>query len=44
MENIFPYHEQRIHKIMSVLSKEEKETAIYLLKKLGLSVNKLPQA
>lgn len=44
MENIFSYHEQRIHKIMSVLSKEEKETAIYLLKKLGLSVNKLPQA
>lgn len=40
IESIFPEHEQRINEIMSVLSNEEKNTAIDLLKKLGLSVGK----
>lgn len=40
IEGIFPEHEQRIHDIMSVLSDEEKNTAIEILKKLGLSVGK----
>lgn len=40
IEGIFPEHEQRINDIMSVLSVEEKNTAIELLKKLGLSVGK----
>ncbi|NMD72787.1 MarR family transcriptional regulator [Bacillus sp. DNRA2] len=40
IESIFPEHEQRINEIMSVLSNEEKNTAIELLKKLGLSVGK----
>lgn len=35
IESVFPGHEQRIDDIMSVLSPEEKETAIELLKKLG---------
>jgi MarR family transcriptional regulator, 2-MHQ and catechol-resistance regulon repressor len=37
---IFPEHEARIHELMSSLSPEEKETAIELVKKLGLSVGK----
>ncbi|WP_019153012.1 MarR family winged helix-turn-helix transcriptional regulator [Robertmurraya massiliosenegalensis] len=39
IENVFPGHEQRIHELMSELSNEEKEEAIELLKKLGLSVS-----
>jgi MarR family 2-MHQ and catechol resistance regulon transcriptional repressor len=37
---IFPEHEARIHELMSSLSPDEKETAIELVKKLGLSVGK----
>jgi MarR family 2-MHQ and catechol resistance regulon transcriptional repressor len=40
IENIFPEHKARINELMSVLSEEEKNTAIELLKKLGLSVGK----
>ncbi|MEW9108912.1 MarR family winged helix-turn-helix transcriptional regulator [Cytobacillus gottheilii] len=40
IESIFPEHEQKIHEIMSVLSEEEKESAIELLKRVGLSVGK----
>lgn len=40
MGDIFPGHEERIHELMSSLSVEEKETAIELIKKLGLSVSK----
>ncbi|TYR79814.1 MarR family transcriptional regulator [Priestia megaterium] len=35
IESMFPNHELRIHNILSVLSNEEKEVAISLLKKLG---------
>ncbi|MBS4189011.1 MarR family transcriptional regulator [Bacillus sp. FJAT-49705] len=37
IEDIFPDHEKQIHTLMSELSEEEKDTAINLLKKLGLS-------
>lgn len=40
IEEIFPEHSQRINELMDVLSPEEKQTAIDLLKKLGLSVGK----
>jgi MarR family transcriptional regulator, 2-MHQ and catechol-resistance regulon repressor len=40
IEEIFPEHSQRIKELMDVLSPEEKQTAIDLLKKLGLSVGK----
>jgi len=40
IEEIFPDHSQRIHELMDVLVPEEKQTAIDLLKKLGLSVGK----
>lgn len=40
IEEIFPDHSQRIHELMDVLVPEEKQTAIELLKKLGLSVGK----
>jgi MarR family transcriptional regulator, 2-MHQ and catechol-resistance regulon repressor len=40
IEEIFPEHSQRINELMDVLSSEEKQTAIDLLKKLGLSVGK----
>jgi MarR family transcriptional regulator, 2-MHQ and catechol-resistance regulon repressor len=40
MAEIFPGHEERIHEIMSCLTDEEKDTAIALIKKLGLSVSK----
>jgi MarR family transcriptional regulator, 2-MHQ and catechol-resistance regulon repressor len=40
IEEIFPSHEQFIHELMSELSNEEKQTAIDLLKKLGLSVGR----
>lgn len=39
IEDVFPVHEERIHSLMSELSSEERETAIQLLKKLGLSVS-----
>lgn len=38
--DIFPEHEDRIHELMSSLTNVEKETAIELIKKLGLSVGK----
>lgn len=38
IEKVFPEHEALINEVMSSLSQEEKETAIALLKKLGLSV------
>lgn len=38
IENIFPNHEQKIHELMSELTSEEKDTAIELIKRLGLSV------
>lgn len=41
IERIFPSHEKNIKKMMSALSKEEQETAIELLKKLGLSIKNL---
>lgn len=41
IESIFPAHADRIESIMSVLSPEEQELAIALLKKLGLSVKNL---
>lgn len=37
---IFPGHEERIHELMSSLTAEEKQIAIELIKKLGLSVSK----
>lgn len=41
MDRVFPMHEQQLHEIMSVLTDEEKEQAISLLKKLGLSIRDL---
>ncbi|QDQ01501.1 MarR family transcriptional regulator [Lysinibacillus fusiformis] len=41
MGELFPEHEQHLHKLMSALSEEEKEQAIALLKKLGLSIKDL---
>lgn len=41
MEEIFPQHEKAMAKIFSSLSKEEKEQAIELLKKIGLFAEKL---
>jgi MarR family transcriptional regulator, 2-MHQ and catechol-resistance regulon repressor len=38
IEQVFPSHQNEIDRIMSVLSEEEKDTAIELLKKIGLSV------
>ena len=38
MEEIFPDHQKMIDEMMSVLSDDEKETAIHLLKKIGLSI------
>lgn len=38
---IFPLHEQNLHELMSALDDEEKETAIGLMKKLGLSIKDL---
>jgi MarR family transcriptional regulator, 2-MHQ and catechol-resistance regulon repressor len=40
IEKIFPDHAQYIDSLISVLSEEEKDTAIALLKKLGLSAGK----
>ncbi|MFD1206804.1 MULTISPECIES: MarR family transcriptional regulator [Sporosarcina] len=41
IEEIFPSHEENIKSIMSALTEEEQETAIELLRKLGLSVKSL---
>lgn len=41
MGELFPKHEQHLHELMSVLSPEEKEQAITLLKKIGLSIKDL---
>ncbi|MCQ6275072.1 MarR family transcriptional regulator [Bacillus sp. V3B] len=38
IEQVFPSHQNEIERIMSVLSDEEKDTAIELLKRIGLSV------
>ncbi|HEY4549401.1 MAG TPA: MarR family transcriptional regulator [Bacillus sp. (in: firmicutes)] len=40
IEQVFPAHHNEIDRIMSVLSEEEKDTAIELLKRIGLSVKK----
>ena len=41
MSEIFPKHEQQLHEMMDVLTPEEKDMAIELLKKLGLSIKDL---
>lgn len=41
MEELFPQHEQHLHELLSALSVDEKDTAIELLKKLGLSIKDL---
>ncbi|RUL54300.1 MULTISPECIES: MarR family winged helix-turn-helix transcriptional regulator [Lysinibacillus] len=41
MQQLFPEHEQNLHELLSVLTTEEKDTAIELLKKLGLSIKDL---
>ncbi|MBG9455381.1 transcriptional regulator [Lysinibacillus sphaericus] len=41
MAELFPKHEQHLHELLSVLSIEEKDQAITLLKKLGLSIKDL---
>ena len=41
MDEIFPMHEANLHKLMSSLSAEEKDVAIELVKKLGLSLKDL---
>ncbi|AGK52873.1 MarR family winged helix-turn-helix transcriptional regulator [Bacillus sp. 1NLA3E] len=40
IDEIFPEHAQKIDEMMSVLSNEEKNTAIELLKKLGIAAGK----
>ncbi|QCR31618.1 MarR family winged helix-turn-helix transcriptional regulator [Lysinibacillus sp. SGAir0095] len=41
MEKLFPEHEENLHELLSVLTPEEKDIAIELLKKLGLSIKDL---
>ncbi|MCM3710114.1 MarR family winged helix-turn-helix transcriptional regulator [Sporosarcina luteola] len=41
IEEIFPSHEEKINELMSALSKTEQDTAIELLRKLGLSIKNL---
>jgi len=41
IEEIFPSHEEKINELMSSLSKTEQDTAIELLRKLGLSIKNL---
>lgn len=41
MDGLFPEHEQHLHELLSVLTPEEKDTVIELLKKLGLSIKDL---
>ncbi|WP_394232707.1 MarR family winged helix-turn-helix transcriptional regulator [Niallia oryzisoli] len=38
IEQVFPSHRNEIERIMSVLTSEEQETAITLMKKIGLSL------
>ncbi|RIW30164.1 MarR family transcriptional regulator [Bacillus salacetis] len=38
---LFPRHEEQIHQLMSVLDSDEKDTAIELLKRVGLSIKDL---
>ncbi|WP_141431374.1 MarR family winged helix-turn-helix transcriptional regulator [Bacillus sp. 03113] len=40
MDEIFPDHEKHIQEVFSHLSEEERSEAIFLLKKIGLSVQK----
>ncbi|KGR80531.1 MarR family winged helix-turn-helix transcriptional regulator [Ureibacillus manganicus] len=41
MDKLFPEHEQHLHELLSALTPEEKDIAINLLKKLGLSIKDL---
>ncbi|WP_204552906.1 MarR family winged helix-turn-helix transcriptional regulator [Bacillus ectoiniformans] len=41
IDRIFPQHEENIHQLMQTLSEEEQQTAIELLRKLGLSIRDL---
>ncbi|CEG22306.1 HTH-type transcriptional regulator MhqR [Planococcus massiliensis] len=41
MSRIFPEHEKHLHELTNALSSEEKEQAIELMKKLGLSIKDL---
>lgn len=41
MARIFPEHEKNLHELTSSLSAEEKDEAIELMKKLGLSIKDL---
>ncbi|MDE4086222.1 MarR family transcriptional regulator [Planococcus maritimus] len=41
MADIFPAHEQKIHELTAALSPDEKEQAIELMKKIGLSIKDL---
>ncbi|MFJ7950921.1 MarR family winged helix-turn-helix transcriptional regulator [Lysinibacillus sp. NPDC096418] len=41
MAEVFPRHEQHLHGLLSTLTNEEKDEAIKLLKKLGLSIKDL---
>lgn len=41
MDELFPQHEQHLHELLSALTAEEKDIAIELLKKLGISIKDL---
>lgn len=41
MAEIFPAHEQKLHELTAALTAEEKQQAIELMKKLGLSIKDL---
>ena len=41
MDELFPRHEKQLHDLTNALSPDEKEQAIELLKKLGLSIKDL---
>ncbi|MBK3495357.1 MarR family transcriptional regulator [Viridibacillus sp. YIM B01967] len=41
MEKLFPQHEEQLYELTSALSPEEKDQAIGLLKKMGLSIKDL---
>ncbi|MGN7388188.1 MarR family winged helix-turn-helix transcriptional regulator [Sporosarcina sp. SAFN-015] len=41
IEEIFPSHEKKINELMSALTETEQETAIELMRKLGLSIKNL---
>ena len=41
MAEVFPKHEQHLHELVGVLTKDEKDIAVKLLKKLGLSIKDL---